>query len=235
MALRALVVRFLDFHNVQACVLLHSASSPLAAAARALARCGLPTAVVAHGERIADAAARARLGAPAGATLVVCEGADDAASARAQAGAQPRVVLGVAGSEDAGVDGGGELRLPGAHLVDFVDAATFPGALCESEAAADASLAIGFGPHRVGPEQIFFETGLSCALVNIKPVLPGHALVVSRRRCARFTSLTPDEVADLWRSAQRVGAALERHWRQVHRRSVSCAPVFVSLYRDQPN
>jgi hypothetical protein len=98
--------------------------------------------------------------------------------------------------------GGGELRLPGAHLGDFVDAATFPGALRESEAAADAaSLAIGFGPHRVGPEQIFFETGLSCALVNIKPVLPGHALVVSRRRCASASRCCSSSSASRCRSA----------------------------------
>jgi diadenosine tetraphosphate (Ap4A) HIT family hydrolase len=46
--------------------------------------------------------------------------------------------------------------------------------------------------------------------VNIRPVVPGHVLVLPRRRVPRLSRLTPAEMADLWATAQRVSAALER-------------------------
>lgn len=67
---------------------------------------------------------------------------------------------------------------------------------------------LGFGPHSIQPVHIFAQTKLSFAIVNIKPVLPGHVLVVSRRRVARFSSLTPGEVSDLWCLAQTVSSAV---------------------------
>lgn len=67
---------------------------------------------------------------------------------------------------------------------------------------------IGFGPHSIQPIHIFAQSKHSFAIVNIKPVLPGHVLVVSRRRVGRFASLTPAEVADLWCLAQTVSAAV---------------------------
>jgi bis(5'-adenosyl)-triphosphatase len=94
-------------------------------------------------------------------------------------------------------------------LEAFVDAACFEGELRGGATAGVGD--IGFGPHRISASQIFYETPLSVAFVNIKPVLPGHVLVISRRRCRRFTSLRAAEAADLWLTAQRVGAALERH------------------------
>jgi len=116
---------------------------------------------------------------------------------------------------EGGDKGGGSsvLRLPGCSLEAFVDAAIFEGAPLggSSGAAVAAAGELGFGPHRIAASQVFFETALSVALVNIKPVLPGHVLVISRRRCRRFTELRAEEVADLWLTAQRVGAALERH------------------------
>jgi len=115
------------------------------------------------------------------------------------------------------------LRLPGVSLEAFVDAARFEGEPRPDSGGGGGGGGgggagglgelgeVGFGPHRISASQIFFETPLSIALVNIKPVLPGHVLVISRRRCRRFTSLSAAEAADLWLTAQRVGAALERH------------------------
>src|ERR1700738_292577 len=42
--------------------------------------------------------------------------------------------------------------------------------------------------------QVFYTTKLSAALVNLKPILPGHSLVIPRRVVPRYTDLLPDEV-----------------------------------------
>ncbi len=49
---------------------------------------------------------------------------------------------------------------------------------------------------------------LSVGLVNLKPVVPGHVLILSRRVAARFADLTADETADIWQLAKRVGTTL---------------------------
>lgn len=69
-----------------------------------------------------------------------------------------------------------------------------------------------FGPIRIPPTQVFAETSLSVGLVNLKPVVPGHVLVVSRRVVARFADLTAAETADIWHLAKRVGGVLEPHF-----------------------
>jgi len=69
-----------------------------------------------------------------------------------------------------------------------------------------------FGQWMVSPREFFFASRRSLALVNSKPLVPGHVLVVPKRRTSRFADLSAAEVADLWTSAQRVGAVLERHY-----------------------
>ena len=61
------------------------------------------------------------------------------------------------------------------------------------------------------PTRVFCETALSVGLVNLKPVVPGHVLVITRRVVPRFADLTPDEIADLWTLAKRVRSVLEAH------------------------
>lgn len=36
------------------------------------------------------------------------------------------------------------------------------------------------------------------AFVNLKPLVPGHVLVVPRRVVPRYSGLSPEEAADLW-------------------------------------
>ncbi len=43
------------------------------------------------------------------------------------------------------------------------------------------------------------QSELCIAFVNLKPLVPGHVLVVPRRPVPRYASLTADEAADLWR------------------------------------
>lgn len=51
--------------------------------------------------------------------------------------------------------------------------------------------------------QVFHKTTHSYALVNIKPLLPGHILIVPLRPVARLTDLSPAETADLFTLVQR--------------------------------
>jgi bis(5'-adenosyl)-triphosphatase len=95
------------------------------------------------------------------------------------------------------------------HLDELIELICYDGALQDAE--SDTHRAI-FGQHLITPEQIFFSSESSLALVNIRPVLPGHALVIPRRRVPRFTRLYNDEVDDLWGTAQKIGTILETHY-----------------------
>ncbi|XP_048227349.1 bifunctional bis(5'-adenosyl)-triphosphatase/adenylylsulfatase FHIT isoform X2 [Ricinus communis] len=64
-----------------------------------------------------------------------------------------------------------------------------------------------FGPYKIDPEEVFYSTHLSYALVNLRPVVP----VCPRREVKRFVDLTADEISDLWLVAQKVGSRLESH------------------------
>jgi len=59
-----------------------------------------------------------------------------------------------------------------------------------------------FGPWTISRGEIFAESSLSFAFVNLKPVVSGHVLVAPKRVCKRFTELTGEEVADLWQLAK---------------------------------
>ena len=48
------------------------------------------------------------------------------------------------------------------------------------------------------------------ALVNLKPLLPGHVLVCPRRVTSRLSDLTIEEVSDLFLTVQRVSQVVER-------------------------
>lgn len=66
-----------------------------------------------------------------------------------------------------------------------------------------------FGKWKIDPTEVFLITQHSYAFVNLKPVVPGHVLVSPRRVVHRFLDLTPEEVSDLWLTAQRVGQKIE--------------------------
>eukprot|EP00124_Ichthyophonus_hoferi_P001554 Ihof_evm3s84 gene=Ihof_evmTU3s84 len=73
---------------------------------------------------------------------------------------------------------------------------------------------IRFGPHLCKAEvQVFLSTRLSLGIVNLKPLLPGHVLLIPRRVVARMCDLTQDETSDLFLLAtQVVGPRLEKHY-----------------------
>ena len=101
------------------------------------------------------------------------------------------------------------LQLPNSKIDELIDLICYSGALQDAESENSSA---NFGQHLISNNQIFYETDLSLALVNIRPVLPGHALIIPRRRVPRFTNLTQDEVSDLWNTARKVGAVLEKHF-----------------------
>lgn len=68
-----------------------------------------------------------------------------------------------------------------------------------------------FGPYKIDKKEVFYSTDLSYALVNLRPLLPGHVLVCPRREVKRFVDLTADETSDLWLTAQKVGKQLESY------------------------
>ncbi|XP_012993748.2 bis(5'-adenosyl)-triphosphatase isoform X1 [Esox lucius] len=69
-----------------------------------------------------------------------------------------------------------------------------------------------FGQHIIKASAVFLQTELSFALVNRKPVVPGHVLVCPLRTVERFRDLRPDEVADLFITTQRVADLVEKHF-----------------------
>jgi bis(5'-adenosyl)-triphosphatase len=60
--------------------------------------------------------------------------------------------------------------------------------------------------------QVFLTTPHSFALVNLKPLLPGHVLVCPQRPHKRLTDLSADELTDLFSAVQRVERMLARHY-----------------------
>ncbi|XP_049852614.1 uncharacterized protein LOC126332781 isoform X2 [Schistocerca gregaria] len=69
-----------------------------------------------------------------------------------------------------------------------------------------------FAQHPLHPSQLFYKSSYSLAFVNIKPVVPGHVLVIPKRRVRRFYELTKDELFDFSLSCQRVAKALEEYY-----------------------
>lgn len=60
--------------------------------------------------------------------------------------------------------------------------------------------------------KVFLTTPHSFALVNLKPLLPGHVLVCPSQPHRRLTDLSLPEVTDLFATVQRVQRMLARHY-----------------------
>lgn len=54
-----------------------------------------------------------------------------------------------------------------------------------------------FGIHTIPENQIFWEGQHFYAMVNLKPITPGHLLLCSKRRIQRFSELLDEELAEL--------------------------------------
>ncbi|KIJ65045.1 hypothetical protein HYDPIDRAFT_89088 [Hydnomerulius pinastri MD-312] len=58
--------------------------------------------------------------------------------------------------------------------------------------------------------QAFYRTPLSYAIVNLKPIVPGHVLVIPTRVVPRLADLTTPELTSLVTSVQDVGRVVEK-------------------------
>ncbi|UNI21808.1 Bis(5'-adenosyl)-triphosphatase [Purpureocillium takamizusanense] len=70
---------------------------------------------------------------------------------------------------------------------------------------------IRFGPFEV-TKQVFCVTPLSFALVNLKPIVPGHVLVCPLAPHRRLTDLSPAETADLFTTVQLIQRVLAQNY-----------------------
>ncbi|QDZ21424.1 bis(5'-adenosyl)-triphosphatase [Chloropicon primus] len=91
-----------------------------------------------------------------------------------------------------------------------------------------------FGPWTISRGEIFAESSLSFAFVNLKPVVSGHVLVAPKRVCKRFTELTGEEVADLWQLAKVVGHKLETNAHDLFRGSAGKEHSLTLCIQDGP-
>ncbi|KAL2890841.1 HIT domain-containing protein [Ceratocystis lukuohia] len=73
---------------------------------------------------------------------------------------------------------------------------------------------ITFGSFEV-TNQVFLTTPYSFALVNLKPLMPGHVLVCPLKRHARLTDMSSEETSDLFQTVQRVQKLLARQYLKV--------------------
>ena len=72
-----------------------------------------------------------------------------------------------------------------------------------------------FGSIRIDPNHAFYyshPSNLTFAIVNLRPLVPGHVLVIPRRVVPRLSYLTNDEYDDLWRSVRVVQNAIESYY-----------------------
>jgi bis(5'-adenosyl)-triphosphatase len=86
--------------------------------------------------------------------------------------------------------------------------------------------------------QVFYTTPLSFALVNLKPLLPGHVLVSPRRRVPRLTDLNAEEASDLFSAVQKVQRALAQIYFVAAADSQRAAPTdggFTIAIQDGPD
>ncbi|KAF8218191.1 diadenosine tetraphosphate asymmetrical hydrolase [Mycena galopus ATCC 62051] len=58
--------------------------------------------------------------------------------------------------------------------------------------------------------QAFYRSSLSYAMVNLKPIVPGHVLVLPTRHVPRLADLSEPELASLMGAVQKVGSVIER-------------------------
>ncbi|KAI9264858.1 HIT-like domain-containing protein [Phascolomyces articulosus] len=69
-----------------------------------------------------------------------------------------------------------------------------------------------FGPHKITESQVFFKSKYCLGLVNLKPITPGHVLVISRRVVPRLRDLSAEEATDMMLSAQKIGNVVEKEY-----------------------
>ncbi|CAF0928668.1 unnamed protein product [Didymodactylos carnosus] len=71
---------------------------------------------------------------------------------------------------------------------------------------------IHWGQLTITSSQLIYQSSLSFATVNKKPVVPGHLLVSPFRCVDRFCDLTAEEISDLFTTVKHVAKIIEQHY-----------------------
>ncbi|GAA6062302.1 hypothetical protein JCM10212_004390 [Sporobolomyces blumeae] len=74
------------------------------------------------------------------------------------------------------------------------------------------SSTLRFASFRI-PNQVFYQSPLCVGIVNLKPLVPGHVLVIPKRVVQRFRDLTGDEVSDLFKSVHHISRVIETEYK----------------------
>ncbi len=82
----------------------------------------------------------------------------------------------------------------------------------EDKERRDVDEQLIFGKFKISSEQIFYNSpsNLSAAIVNLRPIVPGHVLVIPTRIVPLVSQLNTEEYVDLWESVRKVQSALEK-------------------------
>jgi len=68
-----------------------------------------------------------------------------------------------------------------------------------------------FGHIELANDVVFYESQYCFASVNIKPVVPGHVMVIPKQPRERVVDMTPAETGDLMLTAKLIATKLEKH------------------------
>ena len=69
-----------------------------------------------------------------------------------------------------------------------------------------------FGKFLIPKASIFAKTSLSAAFVNLRPIVPGHVLIMPQRITPLMEDLSDDEYTDMWLLVRRVQGMLKDHY-----------------------
>ncbi|KAI8339318.1 HIT-like domain-containing protein [Blakeslea trispora] len=69
---------------------------------------------------------------------------------------------------------------------------------------------VQFGKFVISPFEVFYSSQYCLGLVNLKPITPGHVLVVPKRVVLRYALLSIEEVIDLTNSASQISQVLKQ-------------------------
>jgi bis(5'-adenosyl)-triphosphatase len=69
-----------------------------------------------------------------------------------------------------------------------------------------------FGKFVIASSHVFYRSPLSAAFVNLRPIVPGHVLVVPQRIIVRTEDLTAEEYHDMWESVRVVQNMLKKQY-----------------------
>jgi bis(5'-adenosyl)-triphosphatase len=69
-----------------------------------------------------------------------------------------------------------------------------------------------FGPYPLHTSQIFLETTHCLGIVNLKPIVEGHVLIISKRVLPRLVDLTMEESRDFFDTVKKCAPVLEKYY-----------------------